>query len=504
MKLVKLTTAALASTLLLGSCDKDLLEKVNPNQPATSTFWQNQNDAVRSVNSAYGALQLPGTYSRWIWFALDLRSDEGYSKSPWTDLANFTRFIQLDYNFEPSASIWTDHYRGVYRCNQIIANVPGITMDEKMKTRLLAEAYFLRALYYFNLTALYGNVPMILEVPTTSTRAPQGTIESNYAQVLADLVMAEAGLPLVSDYVGNDRGRASKGAAQALMGKVYMQQRKWAEASAQFKKVIDSEKYQLVANYLDNFTAANENNSESVFEVQFSDALQGDAQDALNGSEGNNRAQFFGPRGIGWSDGQPRRWVYEQFTENTVSGDPDPRRDITVFNSSMPIYGETYAKRFADKDGNFDRDELFWRKYQNDRTRNFENYHSGINIRVIRYADVLLMQAEALNEQGQPAAAVPFINRVRTRVGLAPLTDSFSQTQMKTQLQQERAKELAGEGTRFFDLTRSGLLDNQAGVDQVKVRDSDFSNFVPGKSALLPLPRTDLDIDQNLTQNPNW
>ncbi|GAB2463173.1 membrane protein [Hymenobacter qilianensis] len=498
MKINKFTVAALAGILSLSSCEKDLLEKVNPNQPSTQDFWKTQDDAVKAVTSAYGTLQLPGTYSRWYWFATDLRSDEGYSASPWTDLANFTRFLQLDYNFEPSEVMWTDHYRGVYRCNQIIANLPTITtIDAGLKTRLMAEAHFLRALYYFNLTSLYGNVPMILEVSTATSRAPQGTIESNYAQVLADLAIAEAGLP--TDYTGADIGRATKGAAQALMGKTLMQQRKWAEASAQFTKVISSGKYRLADNYLDNFTMGTENNSESVFEVQFSDALQGDAQDAPGGSEGNNRAQFFGPRGIGWSDGQPRRWVFEEFTDKTTTGGVDPRRDITVFNSSMPIYGRTYAQR-----GYNDPNELFWRKYQNDRTRTFEDYHSGINIRVIRYADILLMQAEALNNLGQTAAAIPLINQVRTRSGIVPLTGSFSQAQMKTQILHERATELAGEGVRFFDLTRSGLLDNQAGVDQIKTRDQDFLNFVPGKSALLPLPRTDLDIDKNIKQNPGW
>lgn len=498
MKLHKLTAAALLSTLWLSSCEKDLLDKVNPNQPSTQQFWKTQDDAVKSVTAAYGALQLPGTYSRWYWFATDLRSDEGYSSSPWTDLANFTRFIQLDYNFEPSESIWTDHYRGVYRTNQIITNVPTITtMDEGMRTRLLAETRFLRALYYFNLTSLYGNVPMILEPSAPTTRAQQGTIESNYAQVLADLAIAEAGLP--TEYTGADIGRATKGAAQALMGKTYMQQRNWADASAQFTKVISSGKYSLAPNYLDNFTMASENNRESIFEVQFSDALQGDNQDAPGGSEGNNRAQFFGPRGIGWSDGQPRRWVFEEFTDKTTTGAVDPRRDITVFNSTMTIYGKTYAERDF-KDAN----ELFWRKYQNDRTRDFENYHSGVNIRVIRYADVLLMQAEALNQQGQSSAAIPLINQVRGRVGLTSLTGSFSQAQMKTQILHERATELAGEGIRFFDLTRSGLLDTQAGVSQVASRDPDFLNFVPGKSALLPLPRTDLDIDKSLTQNPGW
>ncbi len=165
----------------------------------------------------------------------------------------------------------------------------------------------------------------------------------------------------------------------------------------------------------------------------------------------------------------------------------------------MPIYGRTYAQR-----GYNDPNELFWRKYQNDRTRTFEDYHSGINIRVIRYADILLMQAEALNNLGQTAAAIPLINQVRARAGIVPLAGSFSQAQMKTQILHERAVELGGEGVRFFDLTRSGLLDNQAGVDQIKTRDQDFLNFVPGKSALLPLPRTDLDIDKGLKQNPGW
>jgi hypothetical protein len=498
MKLHTLTAAALLGTLVLSSCDKDLLDKVNPNQPPTSQFWRSQDDAMKAVTSAYGTLQLPGTYSRWYWFATDLRSDEGFSASPWTDLANYTRFVQLDYNFEPSQVMWTDHYRGVYRCNQIITNLPTITtMDAGMRTRLLAEAHFLRALYYFNLTSLYGNVPMILEPSTPTTRAPQGTIESNYAQVLSDLATAEAGLP--TEYTGADIGRATKGAAQALMGKTYMQQRKWSEASAQFTKVISSGKYSLAPNYLDNFLATTENNRESIFEVQFSDALQGDAQDAPGASEGNNRAQFFGPRGIGWSDGQPRRWLFTEFTDRTTSGEVDPRRDVTVFNSTMSIYGRTYAQR-----GYNDPDELFWRKYQNDRTRTFEDYHSGINIRVIRYADILLMQAEALNELGQTSAALPLINQVRARVNITPLTGSLSQAQMKTQILHERVTELAGEGTRFFDLTRSGLLDTPANVAQVRARDEDFLNFVPGKSALLPLPRTDLDIDKSLTQNPGW
>src|SRR4051794_14812711 len=127
MNSYKRTAAALLGALVLTtSCQKDLLDKVNPNQPTVGNFWQTQTDATAGLTAAYSALQFPGTYTRWIHFANDIRSDEGYSLSPWTDLANFTRFIQFDYNLEPVRVIWEDHYRGVFRCNQVLANVPAI------------------------------------------------------------------------------------------------------------------------------------------------------------------------------------------------------------------------------------------------------------------------------------------------------------------------------------------------------------------------------------------
>jgi hypothetical protein len=147
---------------------------------------------------------------------------------------------------------------------------------------------------------------------------------------------------------------------------------------------------------------------------------------------------------------------------------------------------------------------VYWRKYQTDYYRTFEDFDSPINQRVIRYADVLLLQAEALNEQSQTATAVPLINQVRSRAGLAPLVaGNFTQATLRTQLMHERATELAGEGVRWFDLQRWGLLDNQATVDQLKARDAQFNTFVVGKSRLLPLPQADVDL-LKLTQNPGY
>jgi starch-binding outer membrane protein, SusD/RagB family len=502
MNRYKIHSFVLALSLLWTTgCDRDLLDQVNPNAPSTESFWTSANDAQNSVIAAYGALQLLGTYSRWLHFAYDLRSDEGFSQSPWTDLANFTRFVMNNYNFEPSQDIWLDHYRGIYRTNQIITNVPGIEMDEELKTRLLAEAHFLRGLFYFNLVSLYGNVPLVLEPSSLEYVPQQGTIAQVWEQVIADLQVAKAGLPDVYENA-NDRGRATRGSATALLGKSYMQLRQWADAERELGEVINSNRYALVPNYLDNFTMTNENNSESVFEVQFSDQLQGDGQDVPGASEGNNRAQFFGPRGIGWSDGQPRGWIYDEFMQETDrNGNPDPRRDVTIFHSGLPVYGQTYEQR------GYDPEELFWRKYQNDRTRNFENNHSGINIRVIRYADVLLMYAEALNELGRTAEAIPYVDQVRTRANMRTLAEAgmggMTQEPFRNQLMHERVTELAGEGVRWNDLKRWGLLDSPAGIQMLSERDPNFNNFEIGKSDLLPLPRTDVDIS-GLNQNPGW
>ena len=509
MKSLKLISAmALSGILLTTSCQKDLLNQINPNAPSTTTFFKTPNDALLAVNSCYDVFHFEGSYGRWLHFDYDLRSDEGYSNSPWTDLANSTRFIFVDYNFPTISSVWTETYRGVYRCNQVLNNVPGIDFgtDTALKNRLLGEAHFVRALYYWNLVTLWGNVPLITEPVLASSREPQGTVQQGWDFILADLKEAEASLPVA--YSGNDKGRATKGAAQTLMGKVYMQQRKWAEAQAQFKKVIDSGTYSLAKNFYDNFTTVGENNEESIFEIGFSSAYQGNGQDVAGSSQGFQRPQFFGARGVGWSDGQPRRWLFEEFKDSTLAFAPnsktrhmmDPRRDSTVFSNGMNVYGKTYAQREF-KDPN----EIFWHKYQVPNGRPKEDYFSPIDFRVMRYADVLLMQAEALNEQGQTSAAIPLINQVRARVDIAPLAATgFTQATMKTQILHERVTELAGENTRWTDLQRSGLLDTQAGVASITARDSDFSNFVVGKSIYLPLPQSDITLDPALKQNPGW
>jgi hypothetical protein len=535
MKVSILTRLGLAGALLLSAtaCEKDMLTQVNPNQPLVSLSWQTSDDAVRASTACYAGLQGVGMYRRWLNFAFDLRDDIGWSQSPWGELADFTRFIQQNYDFEVSSTIWRDHYRTIFRCNQVLDRVPTITtMDATLQKRVLAEAKFIRALSYFNLASLYGNVPLDLIYSTDLNRTVTQAKEADiWAQVYKDLQEAAPDLPV--SYDASNVGRATKGAAQALLGKAYMQNKRWADAQAQFALVINSGTYSLTNNYTDNFRHTSENNVESIFEVQFSDEKKpgndsGNGPDATS-SQGSQRSQFWGVPGFGFNDGEVRPWIVNEFLkEPTAAGQRDPRLAATVFynrkdqvqfptalaqDADTLAYGAGFLGRYRSNNGDPQgieaqrlRSRVYWRKYQTDYYRQFEDFDSPINQRVIRYADILLLQAEAMNEQGQTAAAVPLINRVRQRasVNLAPLTaGSFTQASLRTQLMHERATELAGEGVRWFDLQRWGLLDTQAGVDQLKAHDVQFNTFMVGKSRLLPILQTEVDL-LRLTQNPGY
>ena len=510
MKSHKLFTLALAGLLAVtSSCKKDLLDQTNPNTLSVAQFWLSADDANKGVIACYSGVQQYACYGH-SWQFITARSDESYSQSPFVELAVFTRFVQANNLFFISAFAWNDYYRTIYRTNQALNHIPNIQMDATLKAQYVAEARFVRALMYFDLASFFGNVPLIVEDPTVTTRVqqvPQAQVE---AQVIADLVAAIPDLP--TTYSAANLGRATKPAAQALLAKMYMQQHKYQEASDLFATIISSGKYSLVPSYLDNFTDSNENNSESVFEVQYTGSVLdvGQAQDIASASEGYDRPNFFGPPVYSFADVQPRQWLTAAYTDSTValaSGSStrhqiDPRRDISIISALNPdrFYGKTFQEL------GYNPSQQYWRKYLNDRTRTSpENFTSGINFRVIRYADVLLLQAEALNELGRPADAVPLVNQVRARVGLAGIdAANYDQTSLRLYMRTERGRELAGEGQRWFDINRWGLLDDQAGLDYLIARDPDFTNFVLGKSKLLPIPQTDIDLDASIKQNPGY
>jgi hypothetical protein len=265
------TSCARLSSLLLAAATAACadLNLTDPNRPTTDTFWRTAADAIAGVNAAYNGLQNNGTYGRWLVFATDLRSDIGMIQSPWTDLSNFTKFTFTSYDFEVNREIWQHHYQTIFRANQVIARVPDIPMDPALRDRIVGEAKFIRALLYYNLVVLYGNVPLITTPPEPTDRPATVGPTELWAQIEQDLTEARAVLP--RSYSGADVGRATWGAATALLGKAHLQQREWSEAAAALQAVIDSGPYDLMPNYADNFTDRFENNVESVFEVQFGD-----------------------------------------------------------------------------------------------------------------------------------------------------------------------------------------------------------------------------------------
>ncbi|WP_219226224.1 RagB/SusD family nutrient uptake outer membrane protein [Pedobacter antarcticus] len=491
------------------SCKKDLLDQDNPNTLTVDQFWKTESDAQKGVNAIYAMFYQTGLWNRWIYFRLDLTSDEGFSNSPWTELGDWTRFQYINYNFwEGNVNTYRDTYKAIFRCNQVLTYVPDIPIaDAKKKAQLIAQAKFLRAFHYYYAAILWENFPVITTLQGPTDQPAPSTVEQVWAQVEKDLTEASADLP--EQWTSSEVGRPTKGAAQALLGKAFMQQRKWNEAKLAFDYLVTGagKGYYELVDYKDNFRADKENNRESVFEIQFSDANKTAEGDGPNSNMGTNRSQFFAPRSIGWSDGQARTWMIAEFKkEKTTDGKIDPRLRYTLF---YPGLEADFGDKIYGKSWEWGADEAWFKKYSRDYYRNNEDYFNQVNNRIIRYADVLLMYAEALNELGQTADAYQYVNLVRQRAGMKTMQLGYpsigtNKELFRERLKMERALELCGESVRWADLKRWGDLDTQAGVDKVSLRDPDFKKFVVGKTIRLPLPQVEVDNNPNLKQNPNY
>ncbi len=512
----------LAATLVLSafSCKKSLdLDIENPNRIDESNFWKTSKDAVEGINAVYGNFYRNGSpYSRWLPYYMDVRSDDGYSTSGWNELRSISGLNITQYSFEVNYDTWWHHYRGVYRANQVLANVPGIAMDEALKTRILGEAKFLRAVYYYNLISIWGNIPLVLEPSLPTDKPSQAAPELVWAQIEKDLTEASEALPV--SYTGEEVGRATKGAALGYLGRAHMQQKEWQQAATALEWLITgpgATQYDLVANYGDNFLHTTENNKESVFEVQFKMRPENGGDDGPTSNVGTSRAPFFAPPGHGFNDANMHRWVVHEFLkESNGTGGRDLRLAVTALYDSTDargpdftlVYGSTFTAKNYD---NNIKNRVWYHKYLDDYFRNaggeFEVFNSPINFRALRFADVLLMYAEALNNLNRTAEAYAHVNRVRQRAGLLSLSvamPGLTQVQFQAQLEHERITELSGESVRWNDLARWGYFDDASKLNQLKARDPEFNNFILGRNKLMPIPQSERDINPNLGQNPNW
>jgi len=501
--------------LVTSSCVKeaDLLQ-VDPNVETEGSFWKTDEDALKGINAAYGSLLTDGTYMRSTPLLLDLKGDDTRSQSPWGSMFNVGRFNSSASDAAIYGWAYETYYQGINRANQVLDNVPNIEMDDALKNRILGQAYFLRGLYLFHAVNMFNSVPLPLS--NNEIYHPQKSNAEGWAQVISDFKAASDLLPVnytgVSGLDAGQLGRATKGAALAYLGKAYLFTKDFPNARDNFKKVIDLGVYSLVSNYRDNFTDVNENNAESVFEVQFSRSAGGvdlgwGGAPASGWGKTSARAITYGPRGFGWTDVQPTRSLFNDFQiEKTVDNQVDPRLDATMFYNKpggMMLYGQNFANFYGGNSG--DLNDLFCRKYQNSDggQPNEFDWRSGINERILRYADVLLMYAESLNETGGTNLAYRYIQEVRNRVklpNLATVKPGMTAEQMRTQIAHERLLEFALEGHRFDDIRRWGWLNDSAKLTWLKSRDSEYDTYKAGRE-FFPIPQVEMDNNPGTVQN---
>lgn len=437
-----------------------------------NTFLSTQTETEEYINSVYGALQVNGLYGLYVPAIGEVPSDNSYEEVPGND---GSMYYDLDmFSVVPEnnlvANVWTYSYRAIQKANVVLNRIDNVSYSvSATKDARVGEMKFIRALLYFNLVRLFGDVPLV----TTETTDPnlyfgQGrtTNSSVYTQIKTDLNDAITLLPTST----TQAGRVIKTAAQALLGKVYLTLKDYTSAETQLQAVISSGVHALQPTAATVFPIANENNKEIIFAVQFSSGINGN-------TEGSIMQQQFSPSGtIANAKGHnlPTKSLYNLYTTT------DARKDVYV---ALTPAGTPYCNKWT-KNAAVPAD-------------------GGSDFPVIRYADVLLMMAEVENELNKTTVAIPLLNQVRTRaLGAAaayPLT--AIQSDARTYIDLERRLELVGEGHRWFDLLRTGTA--------ISVMNSWFvANTIPlvitQNNLLMPIPQNQRDTDPTLTQNPGY
>ncbi|MEM6841595.1 MAG: RagB/SusD family nutrient uptake outer membrane protein [Bacteroidota bacterium] len=463
------------------SCDNNFLDRTPLNEASDITFYQTESDAIAATNSIYDVMQ----YGRMWKFEISVIGNRYNS-----DLGIIPRPTQFPSDFQATngrrLSMWENLYIGINRANIALERIPPIEMDEDLKARLLGEAKFLRGFYYFTLGTFFEDVPIRLE-PTTlenleKAKSPKADV---IGQARQDLQEASQVLPERSVQDPADLGRATKGAAIAMLGKLELYQQNYNESAQHFASVISSNEYMLDAEYAPQFLAGGDNTPESVFEVQhavggggWNDSNEGSWMSGWNSSTQPDAVNF------GFGGGfQPNEEFVNAFEEGDLRG------EFIIVEEGEDFFGAPYDASRGDT-------PFGLRKYVFPKQLEQQAADSEINFHIIRYADVLLMYAEALNEVngGPTEEAYQAINAVRTRAGLADLV-GLSQQAFFDAIVQERRIELFLEAHRTWDLIRWGIAPDVLGAT---------NGFVANRHERLPVPQTELDTNPLMEQHPAY
>lgn len=497
--MIKRVFSAVLFIILLGSCE-EYLEVQPTDRINTQSYYQTEEDAIGAINAAYAPLQYEGSFKLTLWALGDVMSDDalmgggGAGDDPATNaLENFSATAEN----QKAYILWSAHYSGVYYSNVVLQKIPQMDIDEELKERIIGEAYFLRATYYFYLAFYFGDVPLYTSVPDPNNLNVSRTpVEDVWAQIISDY--KEAGKRLPESYSGDDVGRALKGGAYGMLAKTYLILERWQDCIDACKEVEAISRHRLLDNYADlwNYLASN-NNDEVLFDIQHHYYEGG-----WNGT-GNYISEYTAPRyqfigeSRGWGWGVPT----VGHAENAYEED-DVREDINIIAPGDSIWnmnkGEWYVHRAEHSPySGYNVKKYLFLEYNG---TNASMMFFPLNFHALRYADVLLMHAEALNElRGGSGEAHTLLNQVRRRAFGDNNHDlsGLGQAALREAIYKERRAELFFEGWRWIDLVRTGR------VTQV-MQDAGKTNFDPEKHTLLPIPQSERDINPNLTQNPNY
>lgn len=513
MKRITVLTCLIALMTTV-SCDEDQLNKVNPNGVTFETFFNNETELTSGVNSIYAIVQSNSLVSREWFFTHDLRGDEMASGGGQLETPRNQILIGVhDPGNRLSNLQWQGWYRVIHRANVVILKAPEVeNINTAIRDRLLGEARFLRAWAYYELATHFGDVPIYDEfVQSVEGSKPRSSQSEAYALAKSDLTFAEGALP--ATYDDANLGRVTSAAAQMLHARILLQEGDYAGAKTQLEKIVNSGQYSLTDNYLDLTNEEGEFNSESIFEIVY--APSGGAYNWGADSDGNRiaeetvRTQEYSA--IGWRNVIPGDKLLNSY-EFEENGDEktDPRYHMSFWlegdefnNGNSVITDDRVQGNTSIVNG--EEIKASWQKYSVLYKVDAGYATSGINQRIMRYADVLLLLAECENELGNQAAAIDLVNQVRARpsVDMPPIPTANipagNEQEVREAIQRERYVELAGEQVRNFDIIRwrkNGKLSQEP-----------LDYFIPNRHELLPIPQSEIDNNPNLTQadqNPGY
>ncbi len=517
MKITKYISLALVFGVfvLSNSCNSKKLDLQNPNQLLPDTYFKNEVQIKSAVNAIYGSMQTTAMYNRHMWFGNDNMAHEN-AGNPQLE-ADKRDYLNFSFDFTHGAigDYWESCFRGINKANFVInaatkiALIPDNQISAAKKAKYDGEAKFMRAAYYFWLVIKFGDVPLMLDVPVDNQGIAKSPAADIYVQIEKDLTDATTEL---LDKADEDLGRATKGAAWALLGKVRLFQKNYAGALTAFNNVTG---YTLEANYLNNFLEETEHGPESIFEVEFNVAAGNSAEWNSGVSDAGLNESCFRGQEYGCMD-----WfnVFPSINLRSEFEAGDPRYDFCFYTNGQPYNNgaNTIAITPLDQSDGSTYPRVGWRKYQNYYKTSSEStpnpQASGINMKIIRYADVLLMKAEAEANRsgGSLATAIGYLNEVRARpsVNMPPVATPANLADFMVALEHERKVELCGEQVRWPDLVRWGratafIAQLKAGT-QLPIKEKADIQFDPAKNLLWPIPQREMQSNAKMTQNPGY